>query len=80
MIRSLYALKKAINTHIFNLPNKGDFKLKDVSPILSNYNGCDWYDYKLKRTHTGIFSDINNYTRIPIIFDDLKDKELDDKE
>jgi hypothetical protein len=78
MIRSLYALKNAINTHILNLPNKAEFKLKDVSPILNNYNGNDWYDYKLKKTDIGVYSDVNNYTRIPIVFDSLKNQELDE--
>ena len=52
MIRSLYNLTKAINIHIDNvpLPAKNNFNLKDIMPILKNYAGNDWYDYKIKNS------------------------------
>jgi hypothetical protein len=77
MIRSLFNLSNAINKHITNLPKKTDFNLKDVKPILEKYDGNDWYDYKIKNSYKSFF-DINNYSTIPVVFDQLKIDDYDD--
>jgi hypothetical protein len=69
MIRSLYNLKKAINKHIVNQGTK-EFKLIDVKPLLNNYNGIDWYDYKIKNSVNSNF--YNEYQQIPIQFKGLE--------
>jgi hypothetical protein len=77
MIRSLFQLSNAINKHITSLPKKSDFKLKDVAPILNSYDGNDWYDYKIKNSYKSHF-DINNFSTVPVIFDELKIEGFDD--
>jgi hypothetical protein len=71
MIRSLYNLKCIINTHINKLPINEKFNLKGIKPILKNYIGNDWYNYKISNSSNTTLSDNNDYQRIPIYFKDL---------
>jgi hypothetical protein len=72
MIRSLYNLTRAINTHIDRVPSKKDFNLCDIKPIIKNYNGTDWYDYKIKNSmFSKPYNNSNQFQRIPIYFKDL---------
>jgi hypothetical protein len=74
MIRSLYNLTRAINTHIDKIPVKQEFNIVSVKPILENYIGNDWYDYKIKNSmFSKPYYNSNQFQRIPIYF-----KELDD--
>ncbi len=78
MIRSLYNLTQKINSHITNMPSKKDFDLRSVSPILNQYGGNDWYDYKIKNSPLKTTECMNNYMKIPIVFNDLSNDELED--
>ena len=71
MIRSLYNLKCAINTHINNLPVKQKFNLCDIKLLMQNYVGNDWYNYKISNSMNTTLPDNNDYQRIPIYFKDL---------
>jgi hypothetical protein len=75
MIRSLYNLTQRINYHIVNMPSKKDFDLRSVSPILNQYSGNDWYDYKIKNSPMKTTQCMNNYMKIPIVFMDLNKDE-----
>jgi hypothetical protein len=72
MIRSLYNLTKAINIHIDTIPIKTDFNLQEVTPILKNYIGTDWYDYKIKNSmFSKPYENSNHFQRIPVYFREL---------
>jgi hypothetical protein len=76
MIRSLYNLTTKINSHIDKLSNIRDFKLQDIKPLVNNYASNDWEEYKNKNPVKKL-SFSNNYSRIPIIFDDLEEGKKD---
>ncbi len=76
MIRSLYNLTTQINNHINKLTNLRDFKLKDITPIVNNYISNDWEEYKNKNPVKNL-SFSNNYSRIPIMFDNLEEGKKD---
>lgn len=69
MIRSLFNLNYKINKHINNLHPQKKFKLLDIKPLLEQYKGDDWMDYKVKMNSTE--KNYNNYKRMPIVFDEL---------
>ena len=72
MIRSLFNLSRAINTHIDRIPSTKDFNLYDVKPIIKSYIGTDWYDYKIKNSmFSKPYQDSNQFQRIPIYFKEL---------
>jgi hypothetical protein len=73
MIRSLFNLNYKINKHISNLHPQEKFKLLDVKPILEQYKGEDWMDFK-----KDISLDSNyNYKRVPIVFEEFNQNRYD---
>ncbi len=73
MIRSLFNLNYKINKHISNIHPKDKFKLINIKPILDQYSGDDWVDFK---TIQPLNSDIN-YRRIPIVFEEFNQNKYD---
>lgn len=78
MIRSLFNLTQKINSHILNLHPKKEFDLREVKPYLEKYTGNDWYDYKVKHSPLPTTECINNYMKIPIVFNELENQKLKD--
>ncbi len=76
MIRSLYNLTTRINSHIEKLTHIRDFKLQDITPLVNNYLSNDWEEYKNKNPVKNL-SFSNNYSRIPIMFDNLEQGKKD---
>ncbi len=75
MIRSLYNLTRAINSHISHIPPSQEFKLSGIKNILESYSGNDWYDYKIKNSINSSFYE--EFQRIPIYFKDLDNCKYD---
>jgi hypothetical protein len=67
MIRSLLNLNYKINKHINGLDPQNKFKLINIKPILDQYGGDDWMDFKKIQP---LNFDIN-YRRIPIVFEEF---------
>jgi len=76
MIKSLYILTKQINNHINKIPIKRDFKIEEIKPLFQKYQSNDWVSHKnTKPIH--VFASPHNFKRIPIIFPELEDSNMD---
>ncbi len=76
MIRSLYNLTKQINSHINKLPIKRDFNIEEIKPFFEKYQSTDWTTHK-NSNPIHVFASPHNFKRIPIIFPELEDTNMD---